>query len=1030
MASSSTFVTTTNPNKWAEEKKQFLKEKFIELIIKVPLFQALSKDNLNRIADSFTEIKFNDKDVIIREGELGEVMYILKSGKVNIYKQMSDESPKPTFIRTLEPPSYFGEYALLASSPRTASVIAASNNCSCYMLHKEAFSCLFPVNKVMRCRQFLESEKIFERHPAFNQLPPLVLSHLRDIMHPAIYSKGDLVAERGTVQKYMICVIEGEVKEIHHGETISSLGDMYGIKCLIDENHSGINSGETSEHNDGSANQHPPPHHQYENHWNHTLETISTTAMCVWVTLSDLKSCLGSDFYPLFVRRSRAYLYHLKMKRKGHINHVLHNVGQLSLVGKKKGQDGPVSLYKSLMHYLLDNPRHLDPMKQLLRHVRWNDSQKALHTFEKVTKRILKTIPFDRNEVQLHFLKLLLRTVVWPKQLHRFKHNNNFYKHLYYTSLGKDVILYNREEELNNGNAYLILHGSIDEIDEYGNVHKIYVEGDIFGVLALSSSTGRKFTACARGKTHLIEIHRTSYEGIMEDSVVNSNRTYEIMELVDFLKANVTPFIDVEANVLLDNVNKCSTHTYMPGHVFNLVGNQLDSVYVILSGQINIKRTVVIKSKYQNIVDDYLAHISTIGKAQWFGISAVKSMLNGGGEKIVESPTRLLKKGNGEDTLENTNNVPSSPDKPRDTSNSKNPIQSVVANTTKSLDVNQEEEDKSRKLLENNNIINPANVSAPDSVEVESYVAKTKVKVLIMPYYILRRLPKRILHCFEEDYVTRNAWRSTITENAYFCRRTDILRTMCDTESLKNVVDEIMLGYEKNPGRPSSPRIIKDIVEDSIRKHRAKPIPSAFEDMQRKRLHNAMTKVHTRTDLNDAGNISLSGSFKIQKREENVNKNNDDSATNIGHIGKKMFNSTLDSNAKPAVNNNIVTMPKDNKNRSKNMNHPSPRKVKFKLIEKDKDGSMDLMDSPVEVPEQNLAKIETMKQNRSNKNEIIDEAIEQRNLMKQMWKINWSVGKPFKQKNKPVALPETIFKDNRKIKSKREKILYGAYNFC
>ena len=67
---------------------------------------------------------------------------------------------------------------------------------------------------------------------------------------------------------------------------------------------------------------------------------------------------------------------------------------------------------------------------------------------------------------------------------------------------------------------------------------------------------------------------------------------------------------------------------------------------------------------------------------------------------------------------------------------------------------------------------------------------------------------------------------------------------MCDTESLKNVVDEIMLGYEKNPGRPSSPRIIKDIVEDSIRKHRAKPIPSAFEDMQRKRLHNAMTKVY------------------------------------------------------------------------------------------------------------------------------------------------------------------------------------------
>ena len=51
-------------------------------------------------------------------------MYILKSGKVSVYKRELGVSSRNKYIRTLEPPSFFEEYALVSNSPRTASVVA------------------------------------------------------------------------------------------------------------------------------------------------------------------------------------------------------------------------------------------------------------------------------------------------------------------------------------------------------------------------------------------------------------------------------------------------------------------------------------------------------------------------------------------------------------------------------------------------------------------------------------------------------------------------------------------------------------------------------------------------------------------------------------------------------------------------------------------------------------------------------------------------------------------------------------------
>lgn len=64
---------------------------------------------------------YSDGEIICREGEKGKCMYVIQSGKVSITKK----SPKgEIFLRTLDEGEIFGEIALFAHLPRSATVRA------------------------------------------------------------------------------------------------------------------------------------------------------------------------------------------------------------------------------------------------------------------------------------------------------------------------------------------------------------------------------------------------------------------------------------------------------------------------------------------------------------------------------------------------------------------------------------------------------------------------------------------------------------------------------------------------------------------------------------------------------------------------------------------------------------------------------------------------------------------------------------------------------------------------------------------
>ncbi len=60
-------------------------------------------------------------DVIIREGEMGKEMFIIRSGSVTVTKEQDGQT---VILTTLKRGDFFGEMAILESAPRTATVTA------------------------------------------------------------------------------------------------------------------------------------------------------------------------------------------------------------------------------------------------------------------------------------------------------------------------------------------------------------------------------------------------------------------------------------------------------------------------------------------------------------------------------------------------------------------------------------------------------------------------------------------------------------------------------------------------------------------------------------------------------------------------------------------------------------------------------------------------------------------------------------------------------------------------------------------
>ena len=98
------------------------KWKLARVARKAPLFRSMTRAALSWLLDNSTETIYDINDVIVRQGEQDDSVYLVLIGRVRV-TQSSDNGGADVFIAELGPGEVFGELASLESQPRSATVI-------------------------------------------------------------------------------------------------------------------------------------------------------------------------------------------------------------------------------------------------------------------------------------------------------------------------------------------------------------------------------------------------------------------------------------------------------------------------------------------------------------------------------------------------------------------------------------------------------------------------------------------------------------------------------------------------------------------------------------------------------------------------------------------------------------------------------------------------------------------------------------------------------------------------------------------
>lgn len=114
----------------------------LDFFKKVKLFNNLTEQELKTFSSKLKLIKVKEKEIIIKDGELGDKLYILCKGRVGISKKITmldeEENRDKTFIvLSAKDFIFFGEIGLLGSQKRTATVTAYSDCELCTLTHKD-----------------------------------------------------------------------------------------------------------------------------------------------------------------------------------------------------------------------------------------------------------------------------------------------------------------------------------------------------------------------------------------------------------------------------------------------------------------------------------------------------------------------------------------------------------------------------------------------------------------------------------------------------------------------------------------------------------------------------------------------------------------------------------------------------------------------------------------------------------------------------------------------------------------------------
>jgi len=206
----------------------------IEMLRHVSLFQHLTDVQLEELATQTRELTFRKHAILMTEGDLGESMYIIKSGSVKVY--VSDDEGRELVLYEQGTGAVIGDIALLDDEPRSASVSTLEAS-TALMIGKHAFlaslrnSPEMAINIIRSLTQRLRDATDGSRSLALDNVYRRLADKLQELGHsedderkslPKKYSHqelGNMIgASREMVGKVMAELTKGDYIEMRDGK--------------------------------------------------------------------------------------------------------------------------------------------------------------------------------------------------------------------------------------------------------------------------------------------------------------------------------------------------------------------------------------------------------------------------------------------------------------------------------------------------------------------------------------------------------------------------------------------------------------------------------------------------------------------------------------------------------------------------------------------------------------------------------------------------------------------------------------------
>ena len=116
----------------------------VESLGKVQLFAGIRTEGLRRVASICSEESFRLGDIVFREGEVGDKLYIILDGKIRISREVSGMGEEALAVLGIG--QAFGKMALIDDFPRSADA-RVHERCRLLVLTKEALEDLLFIDK-------------------------------------------------------------------------------------------------------------------------------------------------------------------------------------------------------------------------------------------------------------------------------------------------------------------------------------------------------------------------------------------------------------------------------------------------------------------------------------------------------------------------------------------------------------------------------------------------------------------------------------------------------------------------------------------------------------------------------------------------------------------------------------------------------------------------------------------------------------------------------------------------------------------